>query len=108
LENGQSPLPARAEENSLVIPFKESARCPSRSAVHDAIKGVFISTPQRDSKRQPQYQDRAAVEPASAHWLRQAAGPHMVDQGLDLRTIRDNLERASLTTTNVYVRRCKP
>jgi site-specific recombinase XerD len=44
--------------------------------------------------------DRAdELERASAHRLRHTAGSHMADGGVDLRTIRDNLGHASLTTS---------
>lgn len=40
---------------------------------------------------------------ASAHWLRHPAGSHMADGCTDLRTVRDNLRHASLTSTNPYL-----
>jgi site-specific recombinase XerD len=43
------------------------------------------------------------LEKASAHWLRHSAGSHMADQKIDLRTVRDNLGHASLTTTSIYL-----
>ena len=38
---GLPPLPSRADETPLVVPFRGTPRCLSRSALHDAIKRVF-------------------------------------------------------------------
>ena len=102
--NGLRPLPSRSEETPLLIPFKGSNRCLHRSAVHDAIKRVFRDAAAWLRSRGPEFSDRAdELERASAHWLRHSAGSHMADQGIDLRTVRDNLGHASLTTTSLYL-----
>jgi len=102
--NGLPALPTRSEETPLVIPFKGRARCLSRSAVHDAIKGVFAGAATWLRAKGPEFADRAdELERASAHWLRHTAGSHQADGGVDLRTIRDNLGHVSLNTTSLYL-----
>ncbi|MDR3095459.1 MAG: tyrosine-type recombinase/integrase, partial [Paraburkholderia sp.] len=101
---GLPALPARAEEMPLVLPFKGAVRCLSRSAVHDAIKGIFGGAAVWLRARGAEFADRAdELERASAHWLRHTAGSHQADGGVDLRTIRDNLGHVSLNTTSLYL-----
>jgi site-specific recombinase XerD len=103
-QNGLAALPTRSEETPLVIPFKGRNRCLSRSAIHDAIKGVFGGAASWLRARGPEFADRAdELERASAHWLRHTAGSHQADGGVDLRTIRDNLGHVSLNTTSLYL-----
>ncbi|MDT8840106.1 tyrosine-type recombinase/integrase [Paraburkholderia fungorum] len=102
--NGLSALPTRADETPLVIPFKGKNRCLSRSAIHDAIKGIFGGAASWLRVKGPEFADRAdELERASAHWLRHTAGSHQADGGVDLRTIRDNLGHVSLNTTSLYL-----
>lgn len=102
--NGLAPLPTRAEETPLVLPFRGRARCLSRSAIHEAIKGIFGGAAAWLRDKGPEYADRAdELERASAHWLRHTAGSHQADGGVDLRTIRDNLGHVSLNTTSLYL-----
>ncbi|WP_134143076.1 tyrosine-type recombinase/integrase [Paraburkholderia sp. BL6665CI2N2] len=102
--HGLSALPVRSEDTPLIIPFKGRKRCLSRSAVHDAIKGVFSGAALWLRSRGPEFADRAdELERASAHWLRHTAGSHQADGGVDLRTIRDNLGHVSLNTTSLYL-----
>ena len=103
-QNGLAALPTRSEETPLVIPFKGRNRCLSRSAIHDAIKGIFGGAASWLRARGPEFADRAdELERASAHWLRHTAGSHQADGGVDLRTIRDNLGHVSLNTTSLYL-----
>ncbi|MCC8391513.1 tyrosine-type recombinase/integrase [Paraburkholderia sp. MMS20-SJTR3] len=102
--NGLPALPSRSEDTPLVLPFKGRNRCLSRSAIHDAIKGIFAGAATWLRARGPQFADRAdELERASAHWLRHTAGSHQADGGVDLRTIRDNLGHVSLNTTSLYL-----
>jgi integrase len=102
--NGLPALPTRSEETPLIIPFTGRARCLSRSAVHDAIKGVFAGAASWLRAKGPEFADRSdELERASAHWLRHTAGSHQADVGVDLRTIRDNLGHVSLNTTSLYL-----
>ncbi|MGY6126909.1 tyrosine-type recombinase/integrase (plasmid) [Paraburkholderia strydomiana] len=102
--HGLPALPVRSENTPLIIPFKGKKRCLSRSAVHDAIKGVFSGAAMWLRSKGPEFADRAdELERASAHWLRHTAGSHQADSGVDLRTIRDNLGHVSLNTTSLYL-----
>ncbi|MCG5078618.1 tyrosine-type recombinase/integrase [Paraburkholderia tagetis] len=102
--NGLPALPTRAEEIPLILPFKGAARCLSRSAVHDAIKGIFGGVAAWLRGKGTEFADRAdELDRASAHWLRHTAGSHQADGGVDLRTIRDNLGHVSLNTTSLYL-----
>ncbi|WP_408128217.1 tyrosine-type recombinase/integrase [Paraburkholderia strydomiana] len=102
--HGLAALPVRSEDTPLIIPFKGKKRCLSRSAVHDAIKGVFSGAAIWLRSRGSEFADRAdELERASAHWLRHTAGSHQADGGVDLRTIRDNLGHVSLNTTSLYL-----
>jgi site-specific recombinase XerD len=104
LQNGLAALPTRSEETPLVLPFKGRNRCLSRSAIHDAIKGIFSGAASWLRARGSEFADRAdELERASAHWLRHTAGSHQADGGVDLRTIRDNLGHVSLNTTSLYL-----
>ncbi|QBR01144.1 integrase [Paraburkholderia pallida] len=102
--NGLPAIPTRAEELPLILPFKGTARCLSRSAVHDAIKGIFAGAAAWLRGKGVDFADRAdELDRASAHWLRHTAGSHQADGGVDLRTIRDNLGHVSLNTTSLYL-----
>jgi site-specific recombinase XerD len=40
---------------------------------------------------------------ASAHWLRHSAASHMLDAGIPLAIVRDNLRHANISTTSRYI-----
>ncbi|WP_082855028.1 tyrosine-type recombinase/integrase [Paraburkholderia phytofirmans] len=102
--NGLSQLPRHGEETPLVVPRGGKMRNLSRSALHDAVKGIFEGTAKWLRSRGPDYHGSAAeLERASAHWLRHTAGSRMADGGVDLRLIRDNLGHVSLNTTSIYL-----
>jgi site-specific recombinase XerD len=102
--NGLSRLPRYREETPLVMPFAGKMRNLSRSALHDAIKGIFEGAAKWLRSRGPDHHDSAAeLERASAHWLRHTTGSRMADGGVDLRSIRDNLGHVSLNTTSIYL-----
>jgi len=102
--NGLPPLPGRADETPLVIPFRGKSRCMSRSAMHDAIRSVFGKAATWLRACGPEFTDRAdELDRASAHWLRHTSGSHQADGGVDLRTVRDNLGHVSLNTTSLYL-----
>jgi len=102
--NNLPSLPSRAEETPLVMPFRGKNRSMSRSAIHEAIKSVFGNAATWLRSRGLEFTDRAdELDRASAHWLRHTSGSHQADGGSDLRTVRDNLGHASLTTTSLYL-----
>ena len=103
LAHGLPALPARSDDTPLLLPLRGPARGLSRSAVHDAIKAIFAAAWLRsrgaefaDRTDELELRHRALV---AAH----TAGSHQADGGVDLRTVRDNLGHASLTTTSLYL-----
>jgi site-specific recombinase XerD len=109
---GLSALPSASEDTPLVLPIGATASnertetCAplTRAALHAIVKDVFAGAAARLRERDGAPSARAdLLEKASAHWLRHSAGSHMADRKVDLRTVRDNLGHASLTTTSVYL-----
>ncbi|MEZ2354603.1 tyrosine-type recombinase/integrase [Caballeronia sp. RCC_10] len=109
---GLSALPSPSEDTPLVLPIGATASnegtetCAplTRAALHAVVKSVFSGAAARLRERDADESARAdLLEKASAHWLRHSAGSHMADRKVDLRTVRDNLGHASLTTTSVYL-----
>jgi len=109
---GLSALPSPTEDTPLVLPIGATAfnerteTCArlTRAALHTIVKDVFAGAAARLRERDDAPSARAdLLEKASAHWLRHSAGSHMADRKVDLRTVRDNLGHASLTTTSVYL-----
>ncbi|WP_237071241.1 tyrosine-type recombinase/integrase [Mycetohabitans sp. B2] len=67
-------------------------------------KDIFSLTATWLRARGAEFAKRAdELDRASAHWLRRTAGSNQADGGLDLRTMRDNLDHVSLTTTSRYL-----
>lgn len=103
-ERGLSALPARHEDTPLVLPLGKSMKPLTRAALHTIVKDIFAGAAGRLRLRGDEFAGQADVlEQASAHWLRHTAGSHMADGGTDLRTVRDNLRHASLTSTNPHL-----
>ncbi|WP_244797988.1 tyrosine-type recombinase/integrase [Caballeronia grimmiae] len=109
---GLSALPSPSEDTPLVLPIGATAfnerteTCAplTRAALHAIVKDVFARAAARLRERDDGASARAdLLEKASAHWLRHSAGSHMADRKVDLRTVRDNLGHASLTTTSIYL-----
>ncbi|MFM0052490.1 tyrosine-type recombinase/integrase [Caballeronia grimmiae] len=109
---GLSALPSPSEDTPLVLPIGATAfnerteTCVplTRAALHAIVKDVFARAAARLRERDDGASARAdLLEKASAHWLRHSAGSHMADRKVDLRTVRDNLGHASLTTTSIYL-----
>ncbi|WP_090811891.1 tyrosine-type recombinase/integrase [Paraburkholderia tuberum] len=103
-ERGLSALPSRHEDTPLVLPLGKSMQPLPRSALHTIVKAIFAGAAERLRLRGDGFAAQAdLLEQASALWLRHTAGSHMADGGADLRTVRDNLRHASLTSTNIYL-----
>ena len=103
-ENGLSPYPLSGEHTPLLLPIGGKPRPMTRSTVHEIVKVIFALTAKRIRARGDERSEHIArtVESASAHWMRHTAGSSMADS-MDLRTVRDNLGHASISTTNIYL-----
>lgn len=100
-ERGLSTLPSRHEDPPLVLPLGKSMKPLTRAALDTIFEGIFAGPAERLRLRGDGFKGQAdLLDHASAYWLRHAAGSHMADGGTDLRTVRDNLRHASLTSTN--------
>jgi integrase/recombinase XerD len=86
------------------LPIGGTHRTLTRGAVHLIIKQVFDNA---IDHLQPTGEARASaaerLRQASAHWLRHAAGSHMMDGRVDLRYVRDNLGHVPISTTSQYL-----
>jgi integrase/recombinase XerD len=75
----------------------------SRSALHQIVKAIFEMTADRLQAKGEEFVARAElVRSASAHWMRHTGGTHMLDQGVSLLNVRDNLGHSSIATTSQY------
>jgi site-specific recombinase XerD len=102
--NGLSGTPAADEVTPLVLPLGKSRKPLSRAALHIIVKQIFRGAAERLRLRGKENSSRAdELEKASAHWFRHTAASSMVDEGIDIRQVRDNLGHASLTTTSLYL-----
>jgi site-specific recombinase XerD len=102
--NGLSGTPAADEVTALVLPLGKSRKPLSRAALHIIVKQIFRGAAERLRLRGKENSSRAdELEKASAHWFRHTAASSMVDEGIDIRQVRDNLGHASLTTTSLYL-----
>lgn len=105
-ENGLTLYPTPGEETPLLFRIiagkKNSSKKPlTRGAVHKIVKDVFeaVAMGLRDRAMEAEAQ---VVEQASAHWLRHTSGSRMMDNGVDIRQLRDNLGHESIASTNIY------
>lgn len=98
-------LPSPAEETPLVVAVTGRDRLwrpLSVSAIHKIVKQVFR---QAIALCMAEGSEGLAkrLEKASAHWLRHSGASHMLDAGVSLAEVRDNLGHASIATTNTYI-----
>ncbi len=105
--HGLTPTPQPGETRPLLLPVIGSENRDkglSRGALHLILKEVFGLAAARLRARGPEWAAQADVlASASAHWLRHTAGSHMTDRQVDLRYVRDNFGRASISTTSAYL-----
>lgn len=111
-----APLPVRHEATPLLLPFRRRAGAATgdgvnRKTVHNAIKAVFRQAADWVEAKGgavggtaggEHVEHAAHLRAASAHWLRHTAASHMLDNQIDLRTVRDNLGHDSINTTSQY------
>lgn len=106
--HGLEPLPARNELLPVLLPFRRRARNVAGegvnpATVHHAIKKIFEQAAEWTEALGGEYVEHAAhIREASAHWLRHTAASNMLDNKLDLRTVRDNLGHSSFDTISRY------
>lgn len=81
----------------------------SSGGVHKVFKMIFAKTADRLSQCGPEHTSTAARMPqASVHWLRHTAGSYMASNDVDLRHVRDNLDRSlSIRPTPTCIRRTR-
>lgn len=102
-EAGLSPLPFPNDTTPLLLPIGGNHRALTRSALHQIVKAVFEMAAERLQAKGDEFDGRAQmVRSASAHWMRHTGGTHMLDQGVSLLNVRDNLGHGSIATTNQY------
>lgn len=93
----------------LVLPLREADLKPpipsmSRTYVWRIVKEVMRSAADEAMLAlDEQAQDR--LRSASTHWLRHTFANDLLDKGADLRSVRDLMDHASITTTNQYLHR---
>lgn len=103
-EIGLSAVPLSGDTTPLLLPIGNKHRSMTRSALHQIVKAIFETTANRLQAKGEEYVGRAGLlRSASAHWMRHTGGTHMLDQGVSLSNVRDNLGHSSIATTNQYV-----
>jgi len=100
---------ANLSDAPLVLPVRDADLRPpipsmSRSHVWRIVKEVMLAA----SDAAMQEGDEASqvrLRSASTHWLRHTFANTLLDKGADLRSVRDLMDHASITTTNQYLHR---
>jgi site-specific recombinase XerD len=101
---GLAALPYPHEPTPLLLPIGGMHKPMTRGGVHLIIKQVFENAVAHLALTgEPGERAAERLRHASAHWLRHTAGSHMMDRQVDLRYVRDNLGRASISTTSQYL-----
>lgn len=91
-------LPLRGED--LKPPVKNVGRAHVWQIVKEVMRAAADVAMQ--SGDEPAQQ---RLRQASTHWLRHTFASNLLDKGADLRSVRDLLDHASITTTNQYLHR---
>jgi len=100
---GLSTMPLPRDSTPLLLPIGGKQRSMTRSALHQIVKRVFETTAVRLEAKEDNFASRAdLLRSASAHWMRHTGGTHMLDHGIGLTNVRDNLGHSSIATTNQY------
>lgn len=85
------PLQPGQDDTGPVLRDVHGVRGVTVKALHQLLTAVTRSCPD------------PRVQRVTAHWLRHSAASHMLDAGVPLATVRDNLRHASISTTSRYV-----
>jgi site-specific recombinase XerD len=91
-------LPLRGED--LKPPVKNVSRTHVWQIVKEVMRAAADLAMQSGNEAAQQ-----RLRQASTHWLRHTFASNLLDQGADLRSVRDLLDHASITTTNQYLHR---
>ena len=105
-----TPLPSSTEKTVLIpkldaagqfVPQEPVAVRRLSNLVEDAFRKAAHWLESTSEKENREHADRLKL--ASSHWLRHTYGTSMVDSGMPLTDVRDNLGHASVATTEIYL-----
>lgn len=86
------PLLARLGDTGAVLTTR---------SLDQIIKGIFHAVADQMQSEEPHASE--ALRKASTHWLRHTHATHALQKNVSLKSVRENLGHASLTTTSIYV-----
>lgn len=95
-----SPLVLPVRDEDLKPPIANLTRAHVWRIVKEAMRSAAdVALQAGDESAQQRLRE------ASTHWLRHTFASRLLDEGADLRSVRDLLDHASITTTNQYLHR---
>lgn len=106
----RTQLPAVGESTALIPKLNRDGSFDSAKAVtarrvstivQDAFAKAALLLEARN--REEDAEHAARLRQASSHWVRHTYGTSMVDAGMPLTDVRDNLGHASVVTTEIYL-----
>lgn len=80
---------------------EEGQRALSASRLWAIVHRFFETTASVIAESSPALAEK--LRRASPHWMRHTHATHSLERGAELRTVRDNLRHASISTTSIYV-----
>jgi site-specific recombinase XerD len=97
---GDAPIVLPLRDADLKPPIAPVRRSHIWRIVKDAMRSAAdVAMQAADSAAE------ARLREASTHWLRHTFANDLLDRGADLRSVRDLMDHASITTTNQYLHR---
>ncbi len=106
----KTPLPSSAEKTALIPKLDAAGQFIAKepvaarrlsNLVEDAFHKAADWLETTSDTKNREHADRLRL--ASSHWLRHTYGTTMVDSGMPLTDVRDNLGHASVVTTEIYL-----